>query len=119
MTACQHPNAIAIVDTTGALVRRHCDECKAEPEPVTARQFQPRPGLVEAIQFDGTNALAIADWARGTTARVRCWPVGPQLWIDTLGRVDRADIGDWAIREHDEIRTVTAALFDLTHEPAE
>lgn len=119
MTDCTHPNALAIVDTRGALVRRHCDDCNTEPAPTPVRQFRPRPELIEAIQFDGTNALAIADWARGTTARIRCWPVGPQLWVDTLGRVDRADRGDWVIREHDEIRTVTGALFALTHEPAE
>lgn len=124
MPTCGHPDAIELRDIRGALVRTHCDECNAaaapEPiEPVGPQLFRQRPIDVEAIQFDGTNAAAIAAWASGGLTRIRCWPVGPQLWVDTVGDVQRVDVGGWLIREDEHIRTSTADHFAITHTPIE
>lgn len=117
MTApCEHPDAIAIVDTTGHVVSRYCEECKTAPETeVAATRFVPRCEPVEAIQFDGTNAAGIAEWARGTDARIRCWPVGPRLWINTHDATSHAHVGDWIVNEHGHLRAVAPDLFELTH----
>ncbi len=124
MPTCGHPDAIDLRDISGAVVRTHCDECNAaadevEPEPVGPQRFRQRPIDVDAFQFDGTNAAAIAEWVSGGLTRIRCWPVGPQLWVDTVGDVQRVDVGGWLIREGDHIRTSTAEHFDITHTPIE
>jgi hypothetical protein len=84
------------------------------------RRFRARPLVFAAMQFDASNAAAIADWARATTtARIRFWPVGPGLWIDTPAGVATARPGDWVICEHGHLRVVPAELFATTHELAE
>ncbi|MGW4718305.1 hypothetical protein [Nocardia sp. NPDC004260] len=84
------------------------------------RQFRARPQPFAAMQFDGSNAAAIADWARATTtARIRFWPVGPGLWIDTPAGVATARVGDWIICEHGHLRPVPAELFATTYELVE
>ncbi len=118
MPTCDHPAAY-VVDARGVTVDQQCDTCLAGADPAGPRRFRQLPIDVEAIQFDGTNAALIADWARGGLARIRCWPVGPQLWVDTVGDVQRLDVGGWLIREGDHIRTSTAAHFAITHTPIE
>lgn len=117
MTApCAHDDAIDIVDTTGHIVSRYCEQCRTAPETeVLVQRFLPKPEPIEAIEFTGTNAAAIAEWARGTDARIRCWPVGPQLWIDTHDGVAHAHVGDWIVNEHGHIRPVAPGLFAATH----
>lgn len=82
-----------------------------------ANKYRKKPVVIEAMQYDGKNALAILEWAK--------WG---EVNEDVLGGLEipapegttTAKPGDWVIRGIDgNFYACPSATFDATYEPAE
>lgn len=78
-------------------------------------RFRKKPVEIEAVQFDGDNAIAIARWigAEGVSTGVR----GDRLVIVTLEGDMNASLGDWIIKGvQGEFYPCKPDIFEQTYE---
>jgi hypothetical protein len=83
----------------------------------TPSLWRKRPVTIEAVQFDGTNALAIVAWmgARYVSAGVN----GDRLVIVTLEGNMTASPGDWILKGvQGEFYPCKPDIFEATYEAA-
>lgn len=81
--------------------------------------FKKKPVVIEAIQYNGSNGLAIKQWSNGKVVES---PVlgdnGPYLQIHTLEGVMTALVEDFIIRGvQGEYYPCKPDIFDATYEP--
>jgi len=81
---------------------------------VEPRKFRKRPVVIEAMQYDGTNAEQVAAWAvGGSVIRI------DGLAIQTLEGVMTAQPGDWILRGvQGEFYPCKPDIFEATYEEA-
>lgn len=85
------------------------------------QQWRKRPVVIDALQFDGTNQLAIRDWIRenGGVCAVNLCARG-DLFIRTLEGDMEAKPGDYVIRGvQGEFYPCKPHIFEATYEQAE
>lgn len=84
--------------------------------------FRKKPVVIEAVQFNGSNGAAIAEWCGGRWLK-RPKPSDPTdvhefIQIPTLEGVMVADVGDWIIRGvAGEFYPCKPETFETTYEP--
>lgn len=81
------------------------------------RSFRKRPVVIEAVQFDGSNALDIVRWmgARYVSTGIN----GDRLVIVTLEGDMTASVGDWIIKGvQGEFYPCKPDIFEATYETA-
>lgn len=93
---------------------------------MSAGKYRKKPVVIEAIQFDGTNHEAVADFVMAEERRHGDTDVSGQLAGDvhlivhTLEGDMRADPGDWIIRGvKGEFYPCKPDIFDATYEPVD
>ena len=93
----------------------------AETVPETV-SYRKKPVIIEARQFDGTNAAEIAAWCGGKVESATCHGDGPPylVVIDTLEGRMVAGRDDYVIRGvKGEFYPCKPDIFAATYEPAE
>ena len=83
-------------------------------------KFRKKPVVIEAMQFDGTNGLAIERWSDSGAESMEL-PNGKRfMQIMTLEGVMRAEFGDWIIKGvKGEFYPCKPDIFAATYEQAE
>jgi hypothetical protein len=66
----------------------------------TPARYRKKPVVIEAVQFDGTNGDAVAEWCGGTFEATTCHGDGPPtvVFIHTLEGRMGASLGDFVIK---------------------
>lgn len=85
-------------------------------------KFRTKPVVIEAIQYDGSNAEDISAWAARPdgNALIEEFPIGHGLVIKTMEGNMQAIHGDWIIRGvKGEFYPCKPDIFKATYEPAE
>ena len=81
-------------------------------------RYRKKPVVIEAVQFTGKNAQALAEWMDRGVGTSRS-PLGVELNIPTLEGVMIASVGDWIIRGvKGELYPCKPDIFEATYEPA-
>lgn len=80
-------------------------------------KFRKKPVVIEAMQFDGTNGLAIERWSDSGAESMEL-PNGKRfMQIMTLEGVMRAEFGDWIIKGvKGEFYPCKPDIFEATYE---
>jgi hypothetical protein len=79
-------------------------------------KYRKKPVVVEAIRFNGTNHVEVAQFLAGADFE----PSIGSIDIKTLEGTMRADRGDWIIRGvKGELYPCKPDIFEATYEPAE
>jgi hypothetical protein len=80
--------------------------------------FRKKPVVIEAIQFDGSNAQEIMDWAGGSAVVIRS-NTADCLTIPTLEGDHLASLDDWIIKGvKGEFYPCKPDIFAATYEEA-
>lgn len=78
------------------------------------KTFRKKPVIIQAVQFDGTNADFIAEWA-GRPPILSAH--AGEVIVQTLEGQMKADVGDWIIRGvKGEFYPCKPDIFDTTYE---
>lgn len=78
-------------------------------------RFRKRPVVIEAMCYDGKNAMAILAWAQ--TPEISEDFCGGGIEIPTLEGTMRADVGDWIIKGvKGEFYPCKPDIFEATYE---
>jgi len=82
-------------------------------------KFRKKPVVIDAMQYDGSNHMALTLWAGEFGVSVD-WDIsGAQINIHTLEGTMLADKGDWIIRGvKGEFYPCKPDIFAATYEPA-
>ena len=87
----------------------------------TAGRYRKKPIVIDAMQFDGTNAEAVAAWCDGTVESATCHGEGPPwlVFIDTLEGRMCAGRNDYVIKGvQGEFYPCKPDIFEATYEAA-
>lgn len=86
-------------------------------------RFRKKPVEVEAVQWTGENReeleasqAAIVTWSRGRI--VGMFDISPYLRVPHHEETERADPGDWIVKEGDVFGVYSPLIFEATYEPA-
>lgn len=83
-------------------------------------QFRKKPVVIDAIQFDGNNGVAIQGWSKGAVVPVLGGQFQVYLVIPTLEGVMEASVGDWIIKGvKGEFYPCKPDIFDETYDPVD
>lgn len=78
--------------------------------------YRKKPVVIEAMRYDGRNAMAILAWVQTPEISE---DFGGGIEIPTLEGTMRADVGDWIIRGiKGEFYPCKPDIFAATYEPA-
>ena len=81
--------------------------------------FRKKPVVIEARQWDGSNAADLLEWISTREGCDEAWQDGETLIIPTLEGDHAARIGDWIIRGvQGEFYPCKPDIFDATYEKA-
>ena len=79
-------------------------------------RFRKKPVVIEAIQYDGHNAIAVLAWAK-TDSITEDFMGG--IEIETLEGTMRAEVNDWIIKGiKGEFYPCKPDIFAATYDPA-
>ena len=109
-------NFNTLTDRIGAIKQLLTTTSPKPPVP-KMRKFRKKPLVIEAVQFDGTNALTFERYGKPSPRiGLETW----QLAIDTLEGTMFANHGDWIIRGvGGELYPCKPEIFEKSYEPVE